>query len=258
MKTNGYLIYRLVLLASLHFSVEKVRDIAEDYEEYLNQREPSEKLEAPRQFFSAILREDRRYRPRLKTILAFLAAALLFSGGVWGVGVAPLSLVAVGLPVAVWIAIDGGAAARYSPKHPHAIWCVLAPFLCFSLLAVGCLLFMDAVVTETIQISPDTAQHFHMALHGCSGASLILFLVSACRLWRSSIWYFCPLTQAVSGWCFFRSIHSILTRMDLSAQPLTEHFYCLFPLILGLATSLTFALRIRKLKGRGSTQWMDK
>ena len=33
MKTNGHLIYRLVLLASLHFSVEKVRDIAEDYEE---------------------------------------------------------------------------------------------------------------------------------------------------------------------------------------------------------------------------------
>lgn len=259
MKTNERLIYQLVLLASLHFPSDKVRDIAEDYTEYLNMKEPSEKTESPRHFFTAILREEGRYRPRIKTMLAVFAALFLTACGIWGKGPAMFSFLAAGLPAAVWTAVSGNTAARYSPRQKHAVLCtVTLPFLCAALPAVWFVLIMDAFLTGKSFVSPDTAQIFHFALRVYGGASLLLFLASACLLWKRSIWFFCLLTQAVSGWCFFKSLHFILTRMDVSVMYHTEHFRCLLPLILGLAVSLAFALRLRKITGRGYVQWMDK
>lgn len=258
MKTSEQLIYQLVLLTSLHFPSEKVRDIAEDYAEYLNLRETAGEPETPWQFCSAMTPESRWFRPGLRTMLAFLAAALLAAGGIWKGSPVTLSLLTAGLPIAIWTATGGGTAARYSPGHAHAARCVVLPFLFLALPALGFVLTIDAVVTGKTSISPETARLFHMALRGCSAASVLLFLGSGWLLWKRSIWYFCPMVQAVAGWSCFRGIFLILTSMDISLYHLTEHFFCLIPLALGMVVSVVFACLLRKTAGRGYAQWKDR
>lgn len=247
MKSVKHAVYHLVLLTSLFFPAEKVRDIAEDYAEYL--REQPDQPESPWQFFSAILREERRYHPKTKTLLAVFAAAILIFAGLRIHNFVPLTFLAVGLPIAVWAAMEGSTAARYSPPHPHAARWVLLPFLAVTLLSAGLFLVVDAAVTEPYLISPAMAWIITRGLRVCSAAFLLLFLLSACLLWRNSIWYFCPLVQSLSAWCFFRGIHYILTSMDVSL-PSVQHIYCLIPLKLGLVLSLGFALFLRNISGK--------
>lgn len=257
MKSNKHSVYQLALLTSLFFPAEKVRDIAEDYTEYL--REQPEKPDSPWQFCTAIMREERRYHPKNKTFLVILVTGFLLFLSLKTRDFVPLSFLAVALPAAIWTAISGNTAARYSPGSPHAARCVLLPFLTIMLLSAGFFLFINAVVTKPFQVTRVMAWIIINGRWACSAASMLLFLASAFLLWRSSIWYFCPLIQSVSSWCFFRGIYYILTSMDVSVSPpFVQHFYCLIPLALGLSGSLIFALILRNITGKEDEQWMDK
>lgn len=261
MKSNKHSVYQLVLLTSLLFPAEKVRDIAEDYAEYL--REQPEKPESPRQFCTAIIREGPGYRPKIKTILSVLAAAVLIFAGIranfFVNAIVPLSFLAVGLPVVIWTTFGGSTAARYSPPFPHAARCVLLPFLAVTLPSAGFFLVFYAAISHPFLITPGMAWIITRGQWICSAIYLLLFFVFACLLWRRSIWYFCSMVQFLSGWCFLRGIYDLMTSMDVSLPfSLYRIFHYLIPPALGLCLSLAFALVIRSLTGKENTQWTDK
>lgn len=257
MRSSSTFVYQIVLLTSLLFSAEKGRDIAADYAEYL--REQPDKPDSPWQFCSSIMRMEHGYRPKAKTLLAVFAAAILLFIGIQ-VDPVPLSFLTAGLPVALWVAIDGSTTARYSPSHPHAARWVLLPVLAAALLAAGAFHIINTVVTEPLRLTPVMRVLIRCGPQLCSTAFLLLFLVSTCLLWRRSIWYFCPLVQSVSAWIFFRGINSIFHLMDFndSTWPLQYFFYFLTLLALGLTVSLVFALILRNITGRENAQWTDK
>lgn len=254
---KSFPMYQYALLAGLFFERDEIDSVLEDYEEYYENVRTKEKIESPWKFYYLFMKESGQiYSLNKRGLLVGLVGLLLISVSIFRIDYSTLStqmlrlsILEIGISCAIWIGINGKSLIQYSPKwkcDKSYILFTFIPLVGIVLLVFWSIYFINVMKGEAIVYPNNIGEISKLILLCWMCICVVLFFASVYQIWQKSIWYFIPLTQTVSGWCFFRYVFSILKkiRVDHPQQMLLELQLCLLLLAIGVFISFIFLLII--------------